>query len=103
MEHEDTFRKIQESSLKHDIMWSIHTSERMIERQITSTGVIHVLLNGKIIEEYETNIIVFGWYDNKPIHVVCFYNENEKKAFITSVYHPDEKHFESDFKTRRKR
>ena len=96
------FKKIQESVKKHNIMWSFHASQRMIERQISSTGVIDVLLHGEIIEEYDTNMIVFGWYNNKPIHVICFFKEDEDCVFITSVYNPDLDHYESDYKTRRK-
>lgn len=98
----ERFKKIKEGAINKNIFWSIHASARMIEREITSAGVIQVILNGEIIEEYETNFLIFGWYNNKPLHVVCFYHEESGSVFITSVYHPDQKHFGSDFKTRRK-
>ena len=102
MNRAEQLKKIRESTSKKNILWSTHASERMIERQITSTGVIYVILNGELIEEYETNLLIFGWYNKKPLHVVCFYNEESDSVFITSVYHPNQEHFESDFKTRRK-
>jgi hypothetical protein len=103
MKHAEQLKKIQESTLRKNILWSDHASKMMIERQISSTGVMHVILSGEIIKEYETSIIIFGWFENKPLHIICFYQKYEDCVFITTVYQPDKEHFESDFKTRRKR
>jgi hypothetical protein len=74
----------------------------MIERNISSFYLVDSILHGEIIEEYEVNMLIAGWFNEEPIHVICFYDNNSDSVCITSVYRPDLFHFEDDYKTRRK-
>lgn len=44
----------------------------------------------------------FGMWKTQPLHVVVAYDRLNQKVFLITAYLPDEKHFEGDFKTRRK-
>ena len=61
---------------------------------------------GEIIEEYwndkpHPSFLIFGKTStNRPLHIVCAYNENEELAIIVTVYHPDPDLWE-EYKRRR--
>lgn len=67
--------------------------------------VLNAILSGKVIEDYPDDFplpscLVLGFQDSKPLHVVVALSDSE--IVIISVYRPDERRFEPDFKTRRK-
>ena len=78
----------------------------MLERGISRADVVKVILNGEIIEVYKgdeplPSALIFGWAGKKPLHVVAALDENSDICYIITVYHPDDKHFERNFKTRK--
>ena len=74
---------------------------------ITTSEIRSVIMNGKIIENYPEDMrghscLMLGWGNNsRPIHVVCA-PKNGYLAIITA-YIPTAKHWEVDWKTRKKK
>jgi len=98
--------KIRNAVKKGNVEWKGHSFEKMLERSISRSDVFEVILNGEIIEVYESDeplpsALIFGWTEKKPLHVVAALNENADICHIITVYHPDDKHFEHDYKTRK--
>ncbi|MEK7872065.1 MAG: DUF4258 domain-containing protein [Nitrospirota bacterium] len=90
------------------IEWQRHALERMMERGISRDIVKNVLLSGEIIELYPDNkpypsALFLGRYGEELYHVVIALNSQSGYCFIITAYKPDLEHFESDYKTRRKR
>jgi hypothetical protein len=93
-----------------NIEWQKHCLQRMLEREVTRQEVMDVILKGEKIESYPTDwplpSALFYYLETsaqRPLHVIVAFNSVLKKAFIITAYEPDLAHFESDFKTRRKR
>jgi hypothetical protein len=90
------------------VEWQRHALERMAERDIRRSDVMEVLLSGEVIENYPDDqpfpsALFSGWARTRPIHVVSAFDAEGDRAFVVTVYEPDWKHFEPDFKTRRRR
>jgi len=43
-----------------------------------------------------------GWRRKRPLHIVVAENKQEQSLIIITVYEPDPKFWESDFKRRKK-
>jgi len=90
------------------IEWQRHALERMMERGISRDSVIDTLLNGEIIEDYQDETpypssLFLGSDKKQPLHVVAAIDYLIGRCFIITAYRPDRQHFESDYKTRRKK
>ena len=87
------------------VLWKKHTLERMMERQISRTQVLHALTQGQIIENYPNDYpipsFLFLVREPEPLHVVVAYDAQTLQCHIITAYHPDLRHFETDFVTRR--
>lgn len=89
------------------LQWQRHALERMMERGIGRSDVKQVLTQGEIIEDYPDDgpfpsLLVLGFVNGNPLHVVTGIDKDEKWCYIVTVYRPDPHHFEPDFKTRKK-
>lgn len=90
------------------IEWQRHALERMIEREISREEVKEVLLNGEIIETYPDDepypsALFLGWVKKEPLHVAMALDFITGWCFVITAYKPDLEHFESDYRTRRRR
>ena len=99
--------KIISAILKKRILWKKHLIQRLAERKIKQNSVINVLLKGDCIMEYPDDYpfpsgLFLGWQDEKPIHVVASYDENNDCIHIITCYEPSSEIFEQDYKTRKK-
>lgn len=68
--------------------------------------VFEVLLKGEIIEDYPEDkpypsALLLGTIEETPLHIVAALDEKTDICYIITAYHPDGKHFEKDFKTRK--
>jgi hypothetical protein len=78
-----------------EIIYRIHATKRMFERNITEQNVYEIIENGSIIEEYQEDfpfpsVLVNGKItDNRYIHIVVGINSEERRVFIITVYEPD--------------
>ncbi len=90
------------------IEWQRHVLERMIERGIQRDHVLGILREADIIEDYPDDhpypsALFTGAVAGGPVHVVAALDPVEARVFVVTVYRPDLEHFESDFRTRRRR
>ena len=96
------------------VEYKAHCQKRMLERNISRKDIADCIMNGEIIEDYplednnasETSFpsCLILWVDIKKdgvLHVVVGYNG--RRIIIISAYHPDNEHWENDFKTRKER
>ena len=97
--------KIRKLINSEKIRWTNHVVIRLLQRNITQEDVKNVLINGEIIEEYEsdypyTSCLVYGVnFKNKVIHVVC--GSNGEELWIITAYYPDNFEWEENKKKRR--
>jgi hypothetical protein len=88
------------------IVWHKHTLERMLERNISRSHVMDVLIFGEVIEEYPddrpfASALIFGMPTGQPLHVVTSFDPLSSTCHIITVYRPDSEHFNPDNRTRR--
>jgi len=81
-------------------------SIRALERGIARTTVLAILQLGEMIEQYPDDypfpsFLMLGFHDEQPIHVVAALDFRLEELHIITVYHPDLRWFESDWRTRR--
>ena len=88
------------------IKWTVHSLEKMGERDISIADVKNCIAHGEVIEEYPHDFpfpscLIYGKAeDGRIIHVVAGYNSDT--IFIITAYIPNTDKFADDFKTRRK-
>jgi len=92
---------------KNNIEWSTHALQRMLQRGISRAAVKNCICEGELIENYPDDTpfpsaLFFGKWQNQPLHTVIAYDASDHKVFLITAYRPDEKHFQADFKTRKK-
>jgi len=80
----------------------------MFEREITEDRVFKTLEEGEVIAEYPEDQpypsqLLLSFERNIPLHVVAATDEKTKYYYIITVYVPDPKLWDSDFKKRRLR
>jgi hypothetical protein len=81
---------------------------RLMERGFTRSDVFSSVESGEIIESDldRKPFPTFLWFATiagRAIHVAMAWDRSIQTAHIITVYEPDEEHFESDLKTRRKK
>jgi hypothetical protein len=89
---------------KRTVIYRAHAIRRMFERRISEMTVQAVLSTGEIIESYPNDVpypskLVLGWSENRPIHVVVA--ETKKTDIIVTVYEPDPRRWDHEFRRRR--
>ena len=82
-----------------------HAIRRMFERGIGVLDVEHVLIHGRVIEDYPADTpypsqLLLGRSSGKDLHLVAAVNGEER--IIVTVYEPDPSLWSTDFSTRRK-
>jgi hypothetical protein len=97
------------AALRYDnVEWERHVLERLVSRDISRSNALRILRFGECIEDYPDDYpfpsgLFFGWHGVKPLHVVAALEETSPRVYIITAYEPDLEHFDSDFKTRRKK
>lgn len=77
-----------------EIVYRLHASKRMFEREISDEDVEYLLKNSEIIERYDEDyplpsLLLNGFSKNKrPLHLVVAINRDEKRLIIVTVYEP---------------
>lgn len=79
----------------------------MFERNISEEEIEYLLTYGEVIEHYpndtpDPSYLLFGMVDKRPLHVVVGLCLEAERSTIITLYEPDMRKFESDFKTRKK-
>ncbi len=86
-------------------IYRVHAIERMFQRNISNRDVETCIEHGKIIESYKDDkpypsFLALNFIDNKPLHVVFAYDDNQNTIIITT-YSPNREKWQDDFKMRR--
>lgn len=74
--------------------------------RILDEEVLQAIFTGELIREYRDDtpypsVLLFGrTREDRPLHIVCAYDAEERRAFVITVYQPDPVQW-IDFKTRR--
>ena len=79
---------------RYEIVYRVHATQRMFERNIDESEVLKVVKNGIIIEVYKSDkpfpsCLINGKSEkNRPIHVVTALDEENKRIYIVTTYDP---------------
>jgi len=82
---------IKDKVRREDCYWRQHAIERSIEREISESETMEVILSGEIIEEYPEDTygpscLIFGRTRNgRPIHVQC---SLPPTVWVITLYEP---------------
>ena len=79
----------------------------MFEREISDEEVLKVIQEGEVIEEYPNDepypsMLILGFVNDRPIHVVLAVNEEESMGIVVTAYQPDPSLWRDNFRRRRK-
>jgi len=88
------------------IFFSGHAIRQMFNRGIAKNDVVEVVNNGQIIIDYPEDrpfpsYLILGFVDNKPIHVVFAFEQENKTGIVITAYIPDSQLWADDFRSRR--
>jgi hypothetical protein len=88
------------------LIFRVHALRRMFERRISVDDIRVALENGEIIEDYPDDVpypsgLTLGWVAGRPLHIVAAEVTNTGETIIITVYEPDPKLWESNFKRRK--
>lgn len=91
-------------SKPENIIITIHSRKRLMERGIKFADILNVIEKGEIIEDYEEDYpfpscLILGESKDKKIHIVVSINEG--MIYLITAYIPDPLKWENDFKTRK--
>jgi hypothetical protein len=89
------------------LIFRIHAIQRMFERKVDPEDVRAILESGETIETYPDDQpypsrLILGWRGKRPLHVVAADNSEEDEVIIVTVYEPDIRQWETDFKRRKR-
>jgi len=90
-----------------NLVISEHAYKRMFERDITEDNILDAIKHGELIDEYEYDkpypsyLILHYIEKNKPIHLLIARDEVAYFCTVVSVYVPDTKIWNSDFRTKK--
>ena len=85
---------------------SRHALTKALDRGIDLADAIRVVKTGEVITKYlDTKphpcYLLVGYVYGKPLHVVVARDEATNECWLVTVYAPDPKIWEDDFKTRK--
>lgn len=88
------------------IIFRVHALQRMFERGMREHEVLHIIETGEMIETYPDDHpypsqLLFGWYEDRPLHVVVADHADDQEMIVITVYEPDADQWEADLKRRK--
>jgi len=89
------------------LIFRIHAIQRMFERKVDAGDIRAILESGETIENFPDDLpypswLILGWRGKRPLHVVVADNPGEDEVIIVTVYEPEVRQWESDFKRRKR-
>ena len=94
---------------KGKVLWSSHATSKLQSEKLQRKEVESALSNCAVIEDYPwltrrlPDCLVLAFTPNgNPLHAVVALDEPQDRIFIVTVYRPDKKRWENDWKTRKK-
>jgi len=78
----------------------------MFERKVSLSNVLQALRSGETIEDYSAEMpepgrLLLGFQGKHPFHMVTSENPETNEITVVTVYIPDPKKWDKDFKGRR--
>lgn len=88
------------------IYFRVHAVQRMFERRVSAKHVLQTLRSGETIEDYSSEMpkpgrLLLGAAVKRPIHVVASEDPDVGETTVVTVYVPDPKKWNRDFRSRR--
>ena len=88
------------------IVFRIHAVQRMFERNVSMRNVSQALQSGETIEDYSAEMpepgrLILGFQGKRPFHMVISENPETNEVTIVTVYIPDPRKWDKNFKGRR--
>jgi len=89
------------------IIFRVHATIRMFQRDINQEDVFHILNSGIIIEVYADDfpfpsVLINGeTVLGKPLHAVVGYDASTQRIFIITVYDPDSQKWANSYSIRK--
>ena len=101
------YQNIKKYAQNNQIRWRQHALSRMLERDITRDEIRSIIEHGEIIEHYPESepypgCLILGYATAKPLHAVITIDTENEFVYIVTAYIPDDLHFQSDLKTRKR-
>ena len=89
------------------LAFRVHAIQRMFERHFNEMDIQECIELAEVIEGYPNDTpypsrLVMGSVRGRPIHIVLADNAEAKETVVITVYEPDPKQWETDFRRRRK-
>ena len=99
---------IRQKAIQRQVKWSRHALSELASEPVSASEVEIALERAEVIEDYphlhrylpDCLILAFT-LSNEPIHCVIALNEPQDYILIVTVYQPDTKEWDNDWKTRR--
>jgi hypothetical protein len=90
------------------VTFTRHAILRMSAAAIARAEIDRILASGDIIERYPDgepypSVLMLGWSEARPIHVVAAHNTAEDEIIIITAYRPDSERRDPEFRVRRRR
>jgi hypothetical protein len=92
------------------VLYTSHARREMKQEplgEISEQEVYEAALSSEVLEEYPEDtpypsaLLLGRTLINRPVHLVCAYDEEDKQIIVITVYHPDARRWE-DYKVRRR-
>lgn len=88
------------------LVFRVHAIQRMFQNSISEKDVRQVLEDGDTIKNYPDDTpypsrLVLGWLESRPVHVVAADDIETADTYVITVYEPDPKIWEPDFRRKR--
>jgi Domain of unknown function (DUF4258) len=88
------------------LLFRVHAVQRMFERNISVKKVSQALQSGETIEDYSSEMpepsrLILGFQGKHPFHVVTSENPETNQITIITVYIPDPRKWNKNFKSRK--
>jgi hypothetical protein len=96
------------AGVNEKILWSLHAVKKLRLEKLWKDPVEQALKNAILIEDYPEHgrplpdCLLLGFIETDPIHVVAAIDETFDRIVIITVYRPDIKRWENDWKRRKK-
>lgn len=86
--------------------FSGHAVRRMFERSIAMDEALAAIAAGEVIEEYPEDtpfpsVLLLAWIKERALHAVVAQDRESGNCYLITVYPPDPRLWEPDFRTRR--
>ena len=88
------------------LVFRTHAIKRMFEQHISYGDVERVVNKWRVIAEYPRDepfpsMLVLGWINQRPLHVVAADDHENKQTIVITVYEPDTTQWKEGFTERK--